>query len=257
LNDILIEKDWFKVWVRSHYPPTVPEFGIILSVYSPYLLDDNEREKNGEYTSFLTFGVFKDENNKHNIILFSLFEPAILNPAEVITHTRNLCHDYLNNSEIKLYEGNSPDLLITPFEKDMRGTIHQKLAMKNNSVSLHRFRYEQYGKTLDSMLVRIMPRIVEGRVWVAANPMWVSSKSITQAQVDKEKLTADSLFDGLRNVDAKFLTILCSYPVVATRSTMWALVQVLIYLERKGIFSDDYHKDGSIKPKHKFYGIGG
>lgn len=254
MNDIFINKDWFKVWEKSHYPPTIPELGTILSLYSPHFLDDNEREQNGDYTAGVTLGVFKHwddkgRKEKNNIILFSMFPRKLLNSAELINHTRNLCCDYLNNSDIKVYEGYSPDILLVPAQEGVRSHIIAQIAERNNEVPVKRFYYNNEGKTLDNMVVRILPRIVtipppasaksttppiDGRLWVASNPMDKSS---------------------LRNVDAQFLATICSYPEVEAKATLWALAQAVIYLENYGIFKDEeIGRDNTTRPKHKFYG---
>lgn len=236
MNDI--SRKWFKIWEKSHYPSTVPGFGVILSMYSPHFLDDAERDANGLFTAGVTLGVFKHwddkgKKEKHNAILFSMFPPAILNPAEVIIHTKNLCHDYLNNSKIKVYEGWSPDLLLVPAQEATKSTLISQIVEGGADVAIRRFYYANEGKNLENILSRALPRMAEGRLWVASNPMDSSE---------------------IRNMDAKFLATICSYPNEVSRATVWALAQAVVYLENYGVFKDGYERDNTTRPKHKLYG---
>lgn len=234
-----IDRKWFKVWEKSSYPPTVPEFGIILSLYSPHFLDDSERDNNGIYSAGVTLGIFKHwddkgKKEKHNLILFSMFPRQIINPAELIMHSKNLCVNYLNNDAKASYTGGSPDILLVPAQEGVRSSLIGQMSGGAGTVSVKRFYYANEGKTLDNIVVRALPRISEGRVWVASSPM-------------------DST--EIRNMDAQFLATICSYPEIESRATIWALAQAIIYLENYGIFKDESDsRDGTTRPKHKFYG---
>jgi len=244
MNDI--NRDWFKIWEKNRYPEVIPKIGTILSLYSPYFLDEDD-EVNGPYTAGVTLGVFKHRNQKknkfnrlisegnelNNLILLSVFPRVRLDANEVVVHAKNLCIDYLNNDYEKTYEGSSPDVMIVPSCKGIRSGIFSEIQYKND-VDMRFFYHADHGKTLENLLKRALPRIIQGKIWVVAKP--------------------DSRTQELRNMDEKFLDILSSYPSMESRGMVWALVQAIVYLDRNGIFEEE-SEQVVIKPKHGFYGI--
>jgi len=228
-----IDKDWFKVWTRSHYPQTIKRSGVVLSFCSPTLIDSAEQIELGPYSAGITFGVFKDNYCKHNLILFSLFPFTILSSTQLITHIQNLCHDYLNNSTVKMYDGYAPDILVLPAEEGSNNSLLTQIAIVNNDVPIKRFYFAKYGRTLDNMLDRAMPIIENGRVWVTSKPG------------DRNEL---------RNIDQKFLDIVAGYPSIESKAIVWSLVQAILYLQASNIFADeDADVDNTTRPNHAFY----
>jgi hypothetical protein len=233
-----IDRDWFRIWKKKTYPIPIKEIGVILSVYSPYFIESSDREENGPYSSALTFGAFK-LGGINNLILFSMFPRKILNPSQLITHISNLCINYLNNSEKKSYEGSSPDLLILPSEVGTRNHIYKEIQNQIKEIPIRRFYYNDFGKSLDNMVVRIIPMLVKGRVWVCCKP-----DNINQSIKTIE----------LRNLDESFLNILSGYPVLESMSTVWCLAQTMIFLESYGLFRNETNKDNKTTISHEFYG---
>jgi hypothetical protein len=238
-NFNFIDRDWFRIWKKKTYPIPIKEFGIVLSVYSPYLVESSDREKNGPYSSAVTFGVFK-LGEVNNLIFFSMFPRKMLNPSQLITHTSNLCINYLNNSESKSYEGRSPDFLILPSDFETRNYIYTEIQNQSKGVPIRRFYYNDFGKTLDDMVVRIIPLLVKGRVWVCCKPDNIN-KSIKTIE--------------LRNVDENFLNILSSYPVLESMSTVWCLAQTMLFLESYGLFRNETNNNKTTI-SHEFYSGG-
>lgn len=234
MSDIFIDRDWFTVWKKPHYPVTSRGVGVVLSMYSPYFLDGSEADNNGNYTSAVTLGLFTNRRGEKCAILFSLFPRSILNPNQVVDHARNLCINYLNNSLIEMYDGWQPDLFIVPAEDDSKNALITEIRNNSKDVPVKRFMYKDYGGTLDNLVKRALVKMSEGRIYVAAHP------------ANKKEL---------RNIDERFLDTLSSYPsTIESRATMWSLCQAIIYLDSNGMFSSD-GKDGDIKPKNKFYWV--
>ena len=235
MEETFIDRDCFRIWTKSYYPIPIKPIGTILSLYSPYFIEDGERYNNGPYTAATTFGIFKFRD-KVNLILFSLFPRSIINPNELIIHAKNLCTDYMNNSTVKTYSGPSPDLMIVPSEYKERNNLFNEIQENKVDVPVRRFYYSDYGKILDNMLTRALPKIIEGRIWVASKP--------------------DNKLE-LRNMDEKFLDMMSSYPSIESKATVWTLVQAILYLESQGLFRDEGEwVDGTNKPKHGFYDAG-
>lgn len=242
MNDIFIDRDSFNVWKEAYYPKTKRGVSVVTSMYSPYFLDDSEADNNGEWTSAVTLGLFVNNNPKKKkcptygkvcAILFSLFPAQILSPNRVVAHAKNLCFNYLNNSDIRTNEGWQPDLFIVPGEEGISSNLVAEIKAKNGDVPVKRFMYREHGKSLDNLLKRAMMKISERRIFVASHP---ANKG------------------ELRNMDEGFIHQITSYPILESRATMWALCQAIVYLESNGMF-DPENNVLSIKGMEKpFYG---
>ena len=216
---LTIDRDWFKIWTKSNYPSPESEFGIITSVYSPHFLSEGDRAEDDGYSCALTFGIFLNQRNEYNMILFSVFPLRRLDSHELIIHVNNLCNDYLNNSSLNTYKDRSPAIVIIPHKGEEFNTLLDEVSKKNPEILIRRFLFDDYGKTVEGMLTNVIPVIKSGKIWVCAKPNEI---------------------DELRNMDEGFLEIISGYPSIQSQSMVWALCQAVLEAKRYGLFERDF-----------------
>ena len=234
----MIDPDWFPKRRTKSYPSVIKDCGIVLSIYSPHFITGTNKPIESEYTAGITIGVFKNEKDKINLILFSVFPNTILDSYDLIIHTENLSYDFMNNSKKKTYMDRAPHVITVPAQDSKLNSIALQVIRNNSDARIMGLSPDRHGSNLNEMLTKALPII-------KSKKMWVMTK------------TEDP--NTLRNVDESFLEIISGYPSLESEPLVYALVQAILFLNNGNIFNDDEDKikgDGILRPRHGFYGPG-
>lgn len=199
----MFKKEHFSLWKAPQYPAF---FRIVQSIHSPLL--GNSKIEESPYTSLITFGLWQHEIDKlvKGISICSVLHSKKIDHITLISHIKLMKDDYLNKSLKRSDSYRPANEMIFERKSSEKSVFPLHGKIKDYSFF---FPDRNGGDDINDRLMIALPLCK--KVYLTKNP--------------------DG--DGLRATDKYFVEMLGSFPGVESYSLAAALIQGLIYCDRR------------------------